>query len=215
MTQVAALCVRVANPIFVGSSVSVGSASIVMPAGIQAGDFAVMFDTAINVATALPTAVTPAGWTSGTNGASGATHGTRAASNYKMLTGTETVVTGMVGTLDTIKIMMVFRPLAGTTPNVQNFHGIINGAGTGVGVNAFTAHPAVTYLGIGMSTTLLAGTFTNPQIGTGDTLQVNAASTFLKAEASYAFVPYPSAAGTFSGDPTFGVSVISLQSVWT
>lgn len=117
-------------PTFVGSSTDADTATIDMPGGIASGDFGVFFDVAYN-SSGLPTDTLPSGWTrigttlTDSGGAVGAYRRFNMA--YRVLDGSETTLTGMVGDgLGSAKIIMVFRKSAtqtwGTPSDVEAQH---------------------------------------------------------------------------------------------
>lgn len=100
-------------PTFVGSSTDADTATIDMPGGIASGDFGVFFDVAYNFS-GLPTDTLPSGWTrigtTLTDSGGSAFAYRRFNMAYKVLDGTETTLTGMVGDgLGSAKIVLVFR----------------------------------------------------------------------------------------------------------
>lgn len=89
-------------------SAMAAASSVSMPAGIAAGDLAVLFDFALD--TSVPTDATPSGFTAiGTSQTSlNGGIGIRWNQSYKVLTGGETTVTGMSAFL-VAKNLLVFR----------------------------------------------------------------------------------------------------------
>lgn len=117
-------------PTFVGSSTDADTATIDMPVGIASGDIGVFFDVAYNFS-GLPTDTLPAGWTrigsTLTDSGGSAFAYRRFNMAYKVLDGTETTLTGMVGDgLGSAKIVLVFRKAAtqtwGTPSDVEAQH---------------------------------------------------------------------------------------------
>jgi len=93
---------------YVGTAESTG-ANITIPATAQSGDIAVLYDAALN-SSGSPTLVTPAGWTNKVNSTLVTNY--RAAVCVKVLDGSDAgmSITGMSGTSENSKQMLVFRP---------------------------------------------------------------------------------------------------------
>lgn len=97
---------------FVGFSTSSGT-SISPHANAAVGDFAILFDRASNTDTTIPTSVVPSGWTSHIDhGYVSGSKALRTVLSSKILASTS-AVTGMTGTEDKRKIMLVFRLVDG------------------------------------------------------------------------------------------------------
>lgn len=108
---------------FVASATSIDSATIVIPSGAQAGDWAILFDHIFNNSPS-PTEVVPAGWTQiGSSLTNGTTR--RWVVSHKILVAGDpgATVTGMSPSTDSDKVMFVFRganPYASATPSTWN-----------------------------------------------------------------------------------------------
>lgn len=98
---------------YFGSGASNESANVSMPGSIASGDLGVLFDFAANSDSTVPTSVYPSGWTAigASENSTFATYGFRQNMSYKVLDGTETTLTGMVGGLASNKLVLVFRKL--------------------------------------------------------------------------------------------------------
>lgn len=87
--------------------------TISMPAGIAAGDIAILYDAAFDTGSA-PASVYPSGFTAiGTSQTSVSALGVRFNVSRKILTGSETTVTGMNGAVAVEKLLLVFRKSGG------------------------------------------------------------------------------------------------------
>lgn len=87
--------------------------SVTWPTGLAADDFAVLVDAAANLSSAIPTAVTPTGFTNDINLSAGnTTRGTRIMLSHKLLVGTESgSLAGMSGgNAGRAKTLLIFRP---------------------------------------------------------------------------------------------------------
>lgn len=103
------------------TTVSSGS-TLTIPAHSQTGDVAVLFDTASNATTVIPTTTTPSGFTT-INDASVSNftlgNAVRSVCSYKVLVGTEanTSITGMNGGDANSKVLVLFRPNQPLSPS--------------------------------------------------------------------------------------------------
>lgn len=197
----------------VGSTTSVDSATIDMPSGIAAGDYAWMVDFSQNTTTSAPALVTSTGFTNVLSQTSAATHGTRIAHSIKILDGTETTITGIgVGTRGALKVLLVFRPTEGATWTRLNARCVVNGAGTGVASQTMGAGTAPCII-VGAGYTQ-SGTLPTPQISTGDNDTVTATSVTTPANSvkvSYRINNSSTAATTFNADTTAGLGVACVN----
>lgn len=194
----------------VGVVTNAGSATISMPAGIQSGDLAVLFDLAQNTSTTQPTAVTPTGFTNESSNAAGATYGVRSMSSYKVLTGSETTITGMAtGTRDTLKVLVVFRGFNGSGWTIASARSNLNSSDTGVATSTAMN---------GESTPCVAlcraisdgGSFSSPMISLGDDAVYDQAGAILSAAFSYHVENTSAAQCTVTGDTSKGVATTGL-----
>lgn len=103
---------------FVDSATINDSVTINMPAGIQAGDLAILADWSLNTS-GLPIGVVPSLWTQIGTSLTMGTQYCRVLS-YKVLDGTETTITGMNFSLASRKLMVVFRKTAGIWGSPQD-----------------------------------------------------------------------------------------------
>lgn len=94
------------------NSVNAAAATSVTFPTIQAGDIAVYFNMAYNTTTALPSTVTPTGFTNISSNNISSTQGMRMTSFYKVCTGSEsgTSISGMTGTGTNRIILIIYRP---------------------------------------------------------------------------------------------------------
>lgn len=86
--------------------------SVTVPAGIQGGDLAILFDVTRSTGS-MPADVVPSGFTGIEEINVLGTNGVRARVAYKILDGSETTIVGMSGDNSHDKILLLFR---GTTP---------------------------------------------------------------------------------------------------
>jgi hypothetical protein len=109
---------------FIASAISLG-ATIVIPAGAQAGDIAILCDGDINAVFNPPTDI-PTGWISSSNVVGGGgLYFLRVITSYKILVAGDpgATITGMSTGLGVGKTMIVFRPdwtIVSITPSVAN-----------------------------------------------------------------------------------------------
>lgn len=133
---------------------AISSASTVnMPAGIQAGDIAILMDYALN-ASGFPTDVVPSTWTQiGTSLTIASLY--RRVLSYKVLDGTETTITGMNGTTATRKTLIVFRGSGtwGTPQDVAEQASVSNPTAQVVNVGSAPLVVVGSYMGTGTVTT--------------------------------------------------------------
>lgn len=191
----------------VATAASTGSNTVTMPAGIQAGDIAILFDLAQNTTTTQPTAVTPTGWTSISNNAAGVTFGVRSQSSYLVLAGTEggSTITGMAaGTRDTLKRLIVFRGFNGTTWAIATARNQVNSADTGVPAQSMAA--STTPCAVVARAVSDGGTFASPMINHGDDDEFTSTGTHLTALTAYHIDNNTNTTNTVTGDTTLGVA---------
>jgi hypothetical protein len=195
--------------LFIGNAATQGSATVSMPAGIQSGDFAVLYDLAQNTTTSGPATASPAGWTVSQNSVNTNTHGTRQIVSYKVLDGTETTLTGMAaGTRGTMKEIYVFRGTAGTTWTITGANNQTNGAGTGIAAQVKNGGVApCVYVGRGVSD---GGTFANPMITGGDDAGYLFSDATLISASAYRTDSVSTTQRFFTGDVTNGCATASF-----
>jgi len=132
---------------FVGGAANSNSATISLPGSPAAGDMALIFDIAASGSSAIPSSVTPSGFTAfGTSQTTtGGGRGWRFNKSYKVLVGGESSLTGMSGNDINSKIAMVFRKSAGTwaTPSGVQQNISATGISTGQTVTVGAAPQAV------------------------------------------------------------------------
>ncbi len=196
-----------------GTSTSADSATIDMPAGIAAGNYAWLVDFSQNTSTSAPALVTPSGFTNVLSQTSAATNGTRIAQSIKILDGTETTITGMgVGTRGALKLLLVFRATEGTTWTRLNARCVVNGAGTGVANQTVGAGTAPCFI-VGCNFSK-GGTIPSPQISTGDNDIVTVTSGTTPANfatAAYRINNTGAAAVTYNADTVAGLGVACVN----
>lgn len=107
---------------FRSSTISAG-ATCAIPTGCVSGDLLVLLDCGNSSTVAIPTSVTPAGFTALVDQTVSGTTGLRSILSYKLATGLETTITGMLATGDNNKIMLCFSSgivgVAPSTPTTQ------------------------------------------------------------------------------------------------
>lgn len=93
------------------SAITSTSSTITVPAYIQAGDIAILFDTAENGSTTIPTTATPTNFTVIDNASISSSSSGRSIISYKVLIAGDasTTLTGMTGTNNTNKILTIWR----------------------------------------------------------------------------------------------------------
>ena len=201
---------------FVGAGTSENSTTVSMPAGIKAGDWCWLFQSSINTSTSIPSLVTPTDFTFLIQATSAATHGTRSATLFRLLDGTETTVTGMLtGTRATFKALMVYRPNNPVTGDVWtrlNARAVANGAGTGVANQTMAAGTSPCF-DVAASITD-GGTNPTPLISTGDNEFFTITSTItpsLVAKIAYRINNTSTTAVTVNADTTNGVTIACVN----
>lgn len=115
---------------FFGSSTS-SSSTITWPASTAAGDYAVLFDLAVNGTASAPASVTPSGFSAIGSSLTDTTAaiGSRFNCWYKVLVGGETTLTGMNGNATNSKMLAVFRKTSGTWGSAASINQAISNAG--------------------------------------------------------------------------------------
>src|SRR5512139_463074 len=136
----------------VGSSTS-ATATITLPAASAAGDLAVLFDVAKSIDVTTPSFVSPSGFSTIMSDLTGTVGGVGVRSNptHKVLTGGESLLTGMNGTGSNTKMARVYRiaggswTSSGSWPSVK---GISATVPTGGNVDPSTGMGAGTSAGV-------------------------------------------------------------------
>lgn len=97
--------------IYYVNSTTATTATLTLPTFLD-GDIAILFQSATNVSTTIPTAVTPTGWTNVVNSGVSSTTSLRIMTHYKIMTAGEsgTVLTGMAGTNNVRYMIAIYRP---------------------------------------------------------------------------------------------------------